>query len=354
MLGEGIRQALIGMLGITVPLALGIVFGHPEVGMALGFGGLAFGGEGVGPTLRERTRSLLCDALIGALAMYIGSSVADRGLWTVVGLPFALAIIALIGGISRPLARHTTRFIVFSLLAAGVGHVAIVPSALAILFLAGAAWTTLVALGLWSMRPRGRWGTAGTRGEGTATPSGLQENEPRRSFSARQLLKRWIKSLRSITGWQYSIRIFLCLASAEALALLWPLRCAYWVPLTVAIVAPRKLETGMSKALHRVIGTFVGVLVASALGFLNEIPWMPIVAIALFAAARSVLRSIHYVAYAAVHTPLILLLMDIRMQSSSTLIFGLDRLAATAAGCAIALVIGYLPWMMHARKNAAR
>ena len=70
--------------------------------------------------------------------------------------------------------------------------------------------------------------------------------------------------------------------------------------------------------------------------------WATIAMIAVLAAARPILKEANYTAYAAVMTPLVILLLDFGQAPSWAAV--VDRLAATLAGCVLALTIGYLIW----------
>jgi uncharacterized membrane protein YccC len=109
------------------------------------------------------------------------------------------------------------------------------------------------------------------------------------------------------------------------------------------IVVQRDFQKALPRALHRAAGTALGVLLISL--FLLGTPplWVTIMLIALLAAARPILRDANYTAYAAVMTPLVILLLDFGQQTSWARIA--DRLIATAAGCALALTLGYLIWI---------
>ena len=70
--------------------------------------------------------------------------------------------------------------------------------------------------------------------------------------------------------------------------------------------------------------------------------WTLIAIIAALAAARPILMAANYTVYAAVMTPLVILLLDFGQEPSFAAI--VDRLAATLAGCGLALALGYLAW----------
>jgi DNA-binding MarR family transcriptional regulator len=60
------------------------------------------------------------------------------------------------------------------------------------------------------------------------------------------------------------------------------------------------------------------------------------------AVTRPILVETSYTAYAAVMTPLVILLLDFGQAPSWSA--GVDRFAATLAGCGLALTLGYLGW----------
>jgi uncharacterized membrane protein YccC len=90
------------------------------------------------------------------------------------------------------------------------------------------------------------------------------------------------------------------------------------------------------------IGTVIGVLTAGLLVVVSLPLWAQLPAIAILAAARIVFVNTYSIAYVAAQTPLFILLLDFgRTPSWGTVV---DRLAATLAGCTIALTFGYVGW----------
>ena len=159
----------------------------------------------------------------------------------------------------------------------------------------------------------------------------------------KQLTGRWRRSLARFSVWQYTLRIVLCLAAAEALVLMWPYGHGYWIAITVAIVVHRNLQEALPRALERAGGTVGGVLLCGALMFAAPSVWGLIATIAVLAALRPLLRETNYTVYAAVMTPLVILLLDYGQAPSLATV--MDRLVATLAGCTLALTLGYLVWL---------
>jgi len=220
-------------------------------------------------------------------------------------------------------------FILFATIALGLGQQGIRPRGAMLLFALGAVWTIALSLLMRALlRVRHR-----TSVQAAASP------RP----SASKLLMRWRRSLAHLPGWQYTLRITSCMAAALALERMWPEHHSYWVALTVAIVVTRKMPAALLRTVQRAVGTIVGVLLAGLLLIWALPVWAIIAVVAALAAARPILRAANYAAYAAIMTPLIMLLMDLGARPSPGVF--LDRLIATVIGCAIAVTLGYLVWV---------
>ena len=321
--------ALMGasMLGLAVPLAAGQMTGHPAEGMAASLGGLALGGAASGGTFGDRAKTLVYDLIAGCLGMLIGSSLARYGI-VAVGLPAAAALAGLFGGISRPLVRASILFLVYMVIATSIETSARQSIGLMVLFGLGAAWCAGLALVLEGLFQR-IWGRR-------------DKVEARPRYTWKQLLRRWRYSLKRLAGWQYVLRITLCLLAAQGFELVWPGHRGYWVSLTVVIVVQRFMSGALTRTRQRAAGTFVGVFLISLFLLAQPSPWLILCFIAVLGAARPVLQEVNYVAYAAVMTPLVILLLEFGREPSLTV--AVDRLIATLVGCAIALTFGYIGW----------
>ncbi len=343
--GKAARPAQIAgaMLGLAGPILVGVVTGHVRTGMGASMGGLALsglalGGRAQGETVREQARSLAWAVLAGSAALLIGSALGRDPVLTAIGMPLVGLLAGLAGSISMPLVVLTAQFIVFTAIAVSLGAQGTNPVGAAALFALGATWTASMFLALeWAGRGRAR-----ARNAEAATPGAPAR--PRPPVSA--LLKRWRRSLLRLPGWQFAIRSGSCLAAAEAVAWVWPWHHAYWIALTVAITLERRLPAPPTRVLERFVGTAVGVVLAGLLMLWAPPVWALIGMVALLAAARPVFRSANYTAYAAIMTPLIILLLDFDQVPSVGILF--DRLAGTAAGCGIVLTLGYLAWSRYA------
>ncbi|MBI5578058.1 MAG: FUSC family protein [Deltaproteobacteria bacterium] len=326
-------QVVAVMLGLAGPIAAGVMVGHARMGMVMSLGGLALSGDGKGETFREQVPGLVYALVAGSAAMFTGSAMAGHDMLTAFGVPAIAAAAGLLGGISRPLARATTQFMVYTIIAANLGLSGVHPLATMLLFSLGAAWAAGLSL---ILRPLFQaLGSDPT----PHTPANVVPS-PRRY--AGQLLHRWWNSLAHLSGWQYALRITLCLATAEAFEWIFPHHHGYWVSITVVIVVQRNLQAALTRTLQRAAGTALGVLLVSLLLLGSPGLWAMISMLAVLAAVRPILKEANYTAYAAVTTPLIILLLDFGQKTSWPVI--VDRLAATLAGCVLALTFGYLMW----------
>jgi hypothetical protein len=326
-------QVVGAMLGLAGPIAVGAMVGHAGSGMVVSLGGLALSGDGKGETLREQAPGLIYAMIAGSMAMFTGSAMAGHGMLSTFGVPALAAVAGLLGGISKSLARAATQFILFTIIAANLGAKGARPLSMMLLFSLGAAWTAGLSL---MLRPLFR---AMHPSPLPPIPANLAR-PPKRS--AGQLLRRWRNTLAHLSSWQYALRITLCLAAAAAFEWIWPHHHGYWVSITVVIVVQRNLQNALTRTVQRAAGTALGVLLISL--FLLGAPpmWAVIAIIAALAAARPILIEANYAAYSAVMTPLVILLLDFGQEPSFAPI--VDRLAATLAGCGLALSLGYLVW----------
>jgi hypothetical protein len=329
---EGISRAsqvTAAMLGLAAPLAVGVMSGHAGIAVAASLGGLALGGEGEGESLRAQAPRLIYTLAAGSAAMLVGSAAAGHAA-LIIGIAAAAS---LSGSISRPLARATTQFMLYAIIAASLGSGEAHPFGVMVLFFLGAAWTAGLSLALRPLFGFMHLQRISDRPEAVPPPK----------YTARQLLRRWWKSLAHLRGWQYTLRITLCLVAAQGFEWLWPGHHGYWALITVMIVVQRDLRAALQRTFQRGVGTMVGVLLTGVLLLgSSSSAWATVLVIAVLAAARPVFRGVNYTAYTAVHTPLIILLLDFGQGASWAVM--VDRLAATLFGCAVALALGYLMW----------
>ncbi len=324
------------MLGLAIPVAAGFMTGQPGPGMVASLGGLALSGDGRGETFHEQLPGLIYALTAGFLAMLTGSVLDTYGLQSY-GIP-VIAAAALIGSISKPMARATTQFIIFTIISANISKGESHTIGVAILFLLGAAWPAGLFLVLRLLF--------------RAILPALVPADTGKSaqYTMKQYLRRWMRTLTHLQVWHYTFRITLCLAAAEVFDWLWPSHHGYWVAVTVVIVVQRDLQAALPRAIRRAAGTTLGVMLISLRMLREPSNWAVIAVIAAMAALRLILIETNYLIYAAIQTPLVILLLEFGQESSWVVV--MDRLAATFAGCGLAIVLGYLGWSSLFRTSA--
>ncbi|MGX5188492.1 FUSC family protein [Streptomyces avermitilis] len=146
----------------------------------------------------------------------------------------------------------------------------------------------------------------------------------------------------SAASWRYGLRLALCIGIAQALVSLVVVPRSYWVALTVTFVLKPDFGSVFSRALLRALGTVAGLAVAA--GVLTLVPrgWWDVLVMMLLGPLIPALSPRGYGYQTAAITPVILLLSDTLNHQGTGLL--VPRLVDSLAGCAIALVAGYLLW----------
>ncbi|MEU2582741.1 FUSC family protein [Streptomyces avermitilis] len=143
-------------------------------------------------------------------------------------------------------------------------------------------------------------------------------------------------------SWRYGLRLALCIGIAQSLVSLVVVPRSYWVALTVTFVLKPDFGSVFSRALLRALGTVAGLAVAA--GVLTLVPrgWWDVLVMMLLGPLIPALTPRGYGYQTAAITPVILLLSDTLNHQGTGLL--VPRLVDSLAGCAIALVGGYLLW----------
>ena len=137
-----------------------------------------------------------------------------------------------------------------------------------------------------------------------------------------------------------AVVIGLCVGISLALAQLFQLEKAYWVPVScLAVIQGASLQDVWTKQLHRIIGTGIGLLLAWGMLSLPLDPWRISLAMMLltFIVETAVVR--HYAFAAIFITPLIILLAEAATLGHATA-HGLiqERFFDTLLGCLVGLL----------------
>ena len=337
-----LSQVVVAALSLAVPIAVGALFGQAQIGSVAALGGLALSNQGSSAKFSENLTGLGYAIVMGSLAFILGSSLSGNGILSLILVPLIVLIAGVTGGISRSLIRTTTLFILFFIIATRFGGKEAHPFSIAFFFALGAIWTSLLSL---VVQPIFQKFIVNEK----LQVANQQPSSPK--YSAKQLLNHWKKSLQRFAGWQYAVRITCCIIVAELIKIIWPFPRGYWILLTVAIVVQRDMNKLLPRMFQRGAGTFIGVILSSLFIYFVPAPWLLVLIIGALAAARIFLRETNYLAYAAVMTPLVIILLDFgKVPSWETI---LDRLLSTILGCVISLIFGYYVWikLMNSAKS---
>ncbi|WP_433224642.1 FUSC family protein [Microtetraspora malaysiensis] len=367
-----IGPMLAGAAGMCGPVLAGALTDHMGAGMLAALGAMTSAGSapdafpatvpapatnGAGPwaPISTSISAGIPTVLITALAGLAGAALAGHGWGTAAGVTATALVVSLSCGLSRSAVAAGIRFVTLMVITTGLGP-AVDPPTVAVLYAAGALWAVAVRAAAATVvrTRRGRPGTVSAV-PGTASAEVAAENAttrpavPERGKALRTGLARVtayarrFRYLRTARTWHYPARLTLCLAAAETLATLWGDPKAYWIAVTVVIVVRPRLEGAVRRAAERAAGTAAGALAGTAL-LLRPLPfWAFLLVLAGLAGARPALRTRAPAVYAAVMTPLVMLLLQADGGQASPYLLAI-RPADAALGCLIAIGAGYLPW----------
>ena len=317
---------LASALGMAVPILFGAATGRFELGFGMAVGGLLVGGIGAGRDWRAQGRALIAALLPAGAAAVLAAALAGHG-WasdaSVVVLAGAAGAVAAMG---RPVSTIAIRFILLLIITMAVAENIPDRTGLLLLIAAGALWTSFLSLVLGAL----------ARAAGSA--AAVEETAP--PLPLRQRLLRWRRALARLSGWQYALRLMICLSVAGVLRWLWPGHHMHWVALTVALLAQWQIDAFPVRTTQRALGAVLGVLAAGVLVVYVPPNWVLIAAMGVLAGLRPLLRARNYLAYTAVMTPLIILLLDAGRPPEAGIL--IDRLVATLIGAGLVIATNLL------------
>ena len=291
-------------------------------------GSLLIGGTAAGRDGLSQWRALLAALVPATAASVVGVFLAGHG-WMSDALVVPIAgMAAAVAAMGRPVATWAIRFVLLLIITVAVAHTVADRAGLLALMAAGALWTALVSLALGVLARARRVGPI-IAAEPAPPPMPL-----------RQRLLRWHRALTWLAGWQYALRLMLCLAVAGLLRWLWPSHHLHWIALTVALLAEWQIDAFPVRTTQRALGAALGVLATGVLVVVTPPVWGMVAGIGVLAGLRPLLRARNYLAYTAAMTPLIILLLDAgRSPGVGVLI---DRLVATLIGAALVIATNLL------------
>ena len=256
----------------------------------------------------------------------LATAIAGHG-WVSDGIVVVLAGAAgAIAAMGRPVTPMAIRFILLLIITVAVAENMPDRAGLLLLIAVGALWTSLLSLALGALARAGGFATA---------PA---ESAP--AMPLRQRLTRWRRALTRLAGWQYALRLMICLSIAGLMRWLWPGHHMHWVALTVALLAEWQIDAFPVRTTQRALGAAFGVLASGVLLIATPADWMLVAAMGVLAGLRPLLRARNYLAYSAVMTPLIILLLDAGQRPEAGVL--IDRLVATLIGAGLVIAVNLL------------
>ncbi|MFD1674279.1 FUSC family protein [Alicyclobacillus fodiniaquatilis] len=318
-----------GLIGMAGCISLGFYLDNLVFGLLSTFGVMITSGTSSDGTIKKQTTQLLSTTLVGTVAMVVGSMIVGHGWITGVLIVMISTLAALMGGISRPVAIASTQFMLLTMIGTNMGDAGLhqgilkLPAAFAIGSLIG----VIVLLAMESLL----WLTTDHKNSFQPT-----------TISNRQRFLRWRRSLTHFIGWQYAIRVGLCMLAAQVIEIIFHFERSYWIGLTIAIVLQRDLSASQGRIVQRGIGTAAGVVLGT-LVLLCALPqWSIVVIVGVLGALRPIFKNRSYAIYAMLMTPLMLMMFSAgRTVTASLLEY---RLLDTMIGCMLAYALGCYVW----------
>lgn len=310
-------EVLAAALGMAGPVLMGFLSGHAAAGFAASLGGLAVSRVEIGGNARDHVRREIAAMVPAFLAATVAVGLSASGGLNPIGRVATVLLAAVIGGFSKSMAFASTRFIIFLMIVGAVQNLSLQDGlGLLVMIVLGATWTSGLGLGFAML----------TQSRSPEPQGGSPPNRP----SVAQKLRHFLRSLRRLGGWNYTLRLGSCLSFAALIQWVWPQHHFHWIGLTIALLTSRRPEPGVVRTTQRTLGTGVGVILAGIL-LRSAMPVAALVmVIGVLAGARSHLKQRNYLAYSIVMTPLVVLVIDAGRPPELSLLA--DRLMATVIG----------------------
>lgn len=148
-----------------------------------------------------------------------------------------------------------------------------------------------------------------------------------------------------------ALRLGLVYAVAVAGRGYFPFDHWFWIPLTVCLVMKPDFGSVFGRAILRVIGTTIGVVISTGVLWLANLPGLAphsslVIGIAITVLAATVpwfmMRS--YTLQAVAIAPIVILLVAVIQPHGADTSYGTERIGATVVGGVLVLVLGYALW----------
>jgi hypothetical protein len=320
-------RMLSAAIGLAVPVVVGATAGYTAEGMTAALGALAMAEVGDNGSAAQRLADVLrCLAAVFA-AVLIGTFVTRAGTAGALAMIAAAALASAFGSTGRDAAKAGMKFTIFMALATFARWPEDDAWRMVIFFTAGAFWAGVVPLVIGAALH-----VFGRADDTAATPPARGAHLP--------WAERLVRAASRREAWSYTARLVTALAVALAIRLAWASPHSYWIVVTAVLVVSRATAGTHVRALQRALGTMAGVVVGTALLAARAPTWAVLAAIALIAGVRPLLKVRNYLAYSAVMTPLVVMLLEFGHPFEPAIM--VERLLATLAGCAIAMAADFV------------
>jgi Fusaric acid resistance protein-like len=308
---------------IGAPLLVAAKVGHANAGYAVALGAmLADRGTPLLGSLREQLKSSAKSLAPLLLSSIIAIAIAGHGIATEIALVGLISLSAAIGSASKTAATTAARFNPLLLIIAGLVENTSSRTGTLVLVLGGALLPTFAQLLARPLLLRAL----------RSDPTPLEIDAAAAPIPATIRLSQ---KLRSLSAWDYPIRLAACLSAGIVLIRVWPGHRMDWVLLTVILTIRRQTEVLPVRVTQRALGTVAGVLIAELIMTFARVGLVVLVIIVALGALRPITKNRNYLLYSAVMTPLILLIVDRGGHSDSSVLA--DRLIATLIGAALVI-----------------
>ena len=324
-----------GVLCLAAPILAGHFIGHISLGLVIALGGLALINEIYESAgTRQIIVNLMYAVVFSIAAFMIGMAIAGTSLFSLIALPLVVLVVSTFGEINKLFIKNASRFTVFLIIGYHFEAVGKIYFLLSFNFFIGTLWTSFVLLII------------------KILSKNKDASPEKKTYTAGQYLNRWRRSLSHLYGWQFPLRITLCLMIAQFVRYFVPDHHSYWILLTIALVTQHNIDNQIRRIINRGLGTLIGVCISFALVYFTMPIYILIIVVGLLAFLRIVFRETNYLLYAVVMTPLVIILLDFGKMSSVSIL--IDRLAATIIGCVISFIFSFLIWHKYITDQTAK
>ncbi len=152
----------------------------------------------------------------------------------------------------------------------------------------------------------------------------------------------WLNLTPQSATFRYSLRYACCMAVGYQLGLLLNVENSYWIMMTISIVMQSDYVSTQSKALHRAIGTLIGLLVSVIIISQSPPHWLTLLLISVVTPFFYAFIRTNYAVAAAGIT--VFVMLEYQILRHAGLGFILPRLWDTLIGCGLAIIANLILW----------